>query len=289
MGSVTAAWAYLAKPDRGLQPNGDSGYASADAGAGDEGGGGISPAAIESGMGYAVAGIADTGLLVLVNGDHAIGAEPEAGTIVSAWPDIPVIATDVTLRSDVAEAMAIMVEGAREAGNGSLYLSSGYRDGERQGDIYDRAADKSFVQPPGHSEHQTGLSADIMVVGVTQEKMGESPEGRWLAANSWRYGFILRYPKDKQAITGISHEPWHFRYVGQPHAAYCHSKGVCLEEYLGILKDEGGYSMELEGRRYTVVYGRPDGDGVVWGPDPPNVSVSGDNLGGYVFTVWDWV
>ena len=85
------------------------------------------------------------------------------------------------------------------------------------------------VAIPGTSEHQTGLAVDI----TGTQKMYD-----WLAQNSWKYGFILRYPDDKIEITGIKYEPWHFRYVGKNLAKDIYESGLCLEEYLEQLKKQ---------------------------------------------------
>lgn len=85
------------------------------------------------------------------------------------------------------------------------------------------------VAVPGTSEHQTGLAADIK---------GSQKVYDWLAENSWKYGFILRYPDDKIDITGIIYEPWHFRYVGQAFAKEIYDSGLCLEEYLEKLEQQ---------------------------------------------------
>lgn len=73
-----------------------------------------------------------------------------------------------------------------------------------------------YALPAGHSEHNLGLALDV---GSTQMKMDKAPEGEWIEENSWKYGFILRYPLDKTDVTGIQYEPWHIRYVGLPHSA----------------------------------------------------------------------
>ena len=85
------------------------------------------------------------------------------------------------------------------------------------------------VAVPGTSEHQTGLGVDIT---------GTDKMYKWLAENSWKYGFILRYPDDKIKITGIIYEPWHFRYVGEAMAKDIYESGLCLEEYLTMLKNQ---------------------------------------------------
>ena len=89
---------------------------------------------------------------------------------------------------------------------------------------------------PGHSEHQTGLAVDINDLEQTFE---DTPEGRWLAANSYQYGFILRYPKGKESITGYDYEPWHFRYLGRQLAeTVCCSNLTYDEFYVRYLLDD---------------------------------------------------
>ena len=87
---------------------------------------------------------------------------------------------------------------------------------------------------PGTSAHQLGLAVDI--VDLSNQNLNESQEDtavqKWLMENSWRYGFILRYPNDKSDVTGIVYEPWHYRYVGKEAAKEIYGQGICLEEYL---------------------------------------------------------
>ena len=89
---------------------------------------------------------------------------------------------------------------------------------------------EEYVAVPGTSEHQLGLSVDINPENSSQESKDKVYS--WLAANAYTYGFIKRYPSDKVDITGISNEPWHYRYVGKTAAAEMQEKGLCLEEYL---------------------------------------------------------
>lgn len=97
-----------------------------------------------------------------------------------------------------------------------------------------RAEAGKVVAVPGTSEHQLGLAVDI--VDITNQILDESQENtptqQWLMENSWKYGFILRYPNEKSNITGIIYEPWHYRYVGKEAAAEIYQQGLCLEEYL---------------------------------------------------------
>lgn len=95
--------------------------------------------------------------------------------------------------------------------------------------IEDYRAERDKVSArPGHSEHQTGLAIDINDLEQTFE---ETPEGRWLAENSYQYGFILRYPKGKEAITGYDYEPWHFRYLGKDLAQAVYYSKLTYDEY----------------------------------------------------------
>ncbi len=91
---------------------------------------------------------------------------------------------------------------------------------------------------PGFSEHQTGLAADIEPASRTcevQECFGDTPEGQWVAANAYKYGFVIRYPKDMQHVTGYIYEPWHVRYVGKKLAEQMHKEGVAtLEQFFGL-------------------------------------------------------
>jgi len=91
------------------------------------------------------------------------------------------------------------------------------------------------ILPPGCSEHNSGLAMDITRPGVwgTREDFDTTKEFLWLQANAHEYGFILRYPKDKQEITNVMYEPWHWRYVGIEPAMSMKTSGQCLEEYLG--------------------------------------------------------
>ena len=88
--------------------------------------------------------------------------------------------------------------------------------------------------PPGCSEHETGLALDIVSLDNQrlEEAQEETPENIWLRENCWKYGFILRYPRGKEDITGIDYEPWHFRYVGHAAAEEITRLGLTLEEYL---------------------------------------------------------
>ncbi|MBQ7860248.1 MAG: M15 family metallopeptidase, partial [Faecalibacterium sp.] len=97
---------------------------------------------------------------------------------------------------------------------------------------------KTVVTPPGCSEHNCGLAADINSPEYypLEEPFKNTKAYAWLCAHAEEYGFILRYPKDKEDITGIIYEPWHWRYVGVENAKAINASGLCLEEYVAQLK-----------------------------------------------------
>lgn len=112
------------------------------------------------------------------------------------------------------------------------YKNKGYSDEE----AYKEAS--YWVLIPGTSEHETGLSVDIVSIDnqVLDENQEKTKEQKWLIENSYKYGFILRYPTNKKDITGVNYEPWHYRYVGKENALQIKKLNVCLEEYIEILK-----------------------------------------------------
>ena len=117
-----------------------------------------------------------------------------------------------------------MISGFRSySTQNTLYNNYVARDGKAEADRYSAR--------PGHSEHQTGLAFDLNSLDQSFEN---TKEGKWLAENCWKYGFIIRYPKGKESVTGYMFEPWHVRYLGKEVAKKVYESGKCLEEYLGI-------------------------------------------------------
>jgi LAS superfamily LD-carboxypeptidase LdcB len=141
------------------------------------------------------------------------------------------------LTSETLAAFAAMQAEAAAAGH-NLYISSGFRSFWSQQSIYNglvssvgqAAADRDTARP-GHSEHQSGLTFDLNTI---DEAFGTRPEGIWARDNAHRFGFVVRYPLGKEAITGYVWEPWHLRYLGVPVASELYSGGLTLEEYLGV-------------------------------------------------------
>ncbi len=148
--------------------------------------------------------------------------------------------SEMKLQEACAEALVAMSEGAREDGY-YLYLKSAYRSWQTQNTMYynrlkrNNGKDDGWVSQPGSSDHQTGLGCDVVPKAWRKKamngKMGAEPECIWMAEHCQEYGFILRYPEDKEAVTEINYEPWHMRYVGIPVAKYIMENGLCLEEF----------------------------------------------------------
>lgn len=149
------------------------------------------------------------------------------------------------MRPEVAEALVAMFHAGKVEAGLDFSVQSAYRSFESQTNVYNDDAARNGAAyadtdtaRPGHSEHQTGLAVDISAVPAKcslDACFAHTPQGEWLAANAWRFGFLLRYPADKVAVTGFTFEPWHFRYVGVPLATQLKSTNVTtLEEFFGV-------------------------------------------------------
>lgn len=185
--------------------------------------------------------------LVIASAAHPLGDnyDVELATVIGNYQ----------VDARILEPLNEMLAAAQEDGV-SLAITSAYRTVQRQEELYaaqvqqwlgygysQEEAEKEaarWVALPGTSEHNTGLALDIVYPGY-YEDYGDLNEGfeetaafDWLINNCTDYGFVLRYPKDKQDITGITYEPWHYRYVGVENAKAMEAAGQCLEEYLGL-------------------------------------------------------
>ncbi len=174
--------------------------------------------------------------LILVNRWNAI---PEDYVV-----DITELSNGQTVDTRIYPALQKMFDAARADGVYPV-VASGYRTAEKQQSLMEekiaafkaegysasqaKAEAETWVAIPGTSEHQLGIAVDINADGV---KSNGSEVYKWLKQNGYRFGFILRYPPDKIEITGVSNEPWHYRYVGIKVAAAMHDQTLCLEEYL---------------------------------------------------------
>lgn len=180
--------------------------------------------------------------LVLVNEDVAL---PEDYMMT------PRLYGDVQVHSRMYPQLCALMEAAY-AEDLSLWVASGYRSVETQENILEKAVQSRMrdgyseedayadarltIQAPGHSEHHTGLAVDFNYVTAD---FRDTEEYAWLQEHAAEYGFVERYPADKEEITGIDYEPWHYRYVGLAHAEAMKALGMCLEEYVQYCKEQG--------------------------------------------------
>ncbi len=180
-------------------------------------------------------------ILILVNAEHAIRDSYD--------PSLRRICRGRLQASErIYSSLTKMLSDAGEQGY-QFWIASAYRSKEKQQSLINedvsrgmrnglshrQALEQTYQEtmPAGYSEHQTGLALDILCSGNTKMDISqiEEPGNRWLRENCSRYGFILRYPENKSAITGVSFEPWHFRYVGKEAAEYMQKEGITLEEF----------------------------------------------------------
>ena len=117
-----------------------------------------------------------------------------------------------------------------------LIVNSSYRTFQQQKNEHDRAGD-GYAARPGHSEHQTGLALDIVTYDIIGNAFEETDEFRWLINNAHKYGFILRYPKGKEYLTGYNYESWHYRYLGVDLASKVFESGLTFDEYYAFYLD----------------------------------------------------
>lgn len=176
-------------------------------------------------------------------------------------PELEAITDNYLVDKRIADSVKRMFADAKQDGI-NLVIISAYRSIEKQQTLFDQkeqefiaqgkdeqeavAAAAAIVAKPGSSEHQTGLALDIVTSSYTELDSGfaDTPAFQWLDENSHKYGFVMRYPLDKQDITNIIYEPWHYRYVGEGNARIMKEKGFCLEEYINFLRQANNKDSE---------------------------------------------
>lgn len=182
--------------------------------------------------------------LILVNKEHSMTKEQELSMRTICKGRLSVAAC---LYDDLCDMLA---DAKKE--NYEYWIASAYRSKEKQqklveedvrkylaqGCTYEKALEKTYdyVMPAGYSEHQTGLSLDILCAGNLNmdDSQEKEPGNMWMKEHCHEYGFILRYPKEKEDVTGIRYEPWHFRYVGKKAAAWLTERNLTLEDVLPL-------------------------------------------------------
>lgn len=184
--------------------------------------------------------------LILVNSKHEYKGKPKELVKIYDYKTSTYLVKDknVLLEKRVMDSLNKMMDDFyAKTKIGSVNIITAYRSRESQKEIYDstlksrgKEYTEKYVQKPGYSEHETGLAFDLGIYH-TETGKGETFTGEgeysWFSENAWRYGFILRYPKDKEKLTGIAYEAWHFRFVGKENAKYIYDNKLCLEEAIG--------------------------------------------------------
>ncbi|MBD8068031.1 D-alanyl-D-alanine carboxypeptidase family protein [Bacillus sp. PS06] len=188
-------------------------------------------------------------ILSLVNKEHTLPSVYSPADLTIPEVEFSFGKQDVPksyLREEAALALEKMFASANNEGI-KLFAVSGYRSYETQEALYNAQIKKTgdtevanqTVAVPGESEHQTGLAMDVSSKSVNLqliEEFGETKEGKWVEQNAHKFGFILRFPKGKEDITGYQYEPWHFRYVGEEIASQIYNNNLTLEEFFGKVK-----------------------------------------------------
>lgn len=231
-----------------------------------------------------------SGLLVLVNAEHPIRRR-ERPVLAPAAPG-----SDVLLDTRAAAMLTGLI--SRLGAAGEIVPVSGWRSMREQREIWDGSMaengtefTRKYVALPGCSEHQTGLAIDLALRSDNIDFIrpdfpydGICGRFRALAAD---YGFIERYQAGKEHITGIAAEPWHFRYVGRPHARLMSDNGLCLEEYVELLRSYPYPErlLETRGGVYEADVGFAFAKSKLESPDAP-YQISGNNVDGYIYTLW---
>lgn len=231
------------------------------------------------------------GPLILVNPTHPLRPQP-GPELVPADPHRP----EVLLERRCARLLRACVQAV--GGGGGIVPVSGWRSQAEQQAIWDDTLEREgedftrkYVALPGCSEHQTGLAIDLgEAAGEIDFIRPRFPEdgvcGAFRRAAAG-YGFIQRYRREKEAVTTIAEEPWHFRYVGAPHAALMEENGLCLEEYRDFVAEKPRRCALAGGRAATVSWLPCPAEGLEL-PEPEGCwQISGDNAGGFFLTVWE--
>ena len=170
-----------------------------------------------------------------VPADLTVPGIPFAGGANGRKMMVPVAAAAVEQLAAAAAKEGIVLNGVSAyrsiAYQKEVYARNLKRYGQKHADQYSSVA--------GYSEHHSGLCIDISSPSegnALEERLGRTKEGQWLAANAHRYGFVIRYPKGKEAITGYAYEPWHIRYLGIPLATYLYENDLCYEEFISLVQ-----------------------------------------------------
>lgn len=242
------------------------------------------------------------GELILVNKDFECHHDGE-GTVelyANKSNTYAVTDTNVYVNADIVDDMNNMIDDFTDIyGYTDIMVACAYRSYSLQVELYNEEIENvgseeagQWVAPPGFSEHQTGYVFDLNL-NIQNGSGGIKYDGTgiysWINENCYQYGFILRYLMGKEDITGYQYEPWHFRYVGVPHATYIMDKKITLEEYIDIVHthsvDDPLVINGDDGEQWLVHYSKASSNTVQVPilPDYP-YQISGDNYSGFIVT-----
>ena len=196
--------------------------------------------------------VKDKSYLILINKQNPGGVDYAPAKLSALPAELTLYGKDIQLESNAALAAEALVREMHALGYQDIVVTSGYRDYAYQQILFNtylgnemakhpdwteaqcRAEVLTYSAFPGESEHQTGLCVDLISTQnvVLDESFAQNPAYAWLVENAHHFGFILRYPAEKEGTTGYTYEPWHYRFVGVDAATAIHEKGITLEEYL---------------------------------------------------------
>lgn len=236
------------------------------------------------------------GFLILVNHQHPLQFTCQRKQL-STVPNLlhfPLVVLDKVV-ANILSTILIDLNADRD-----ISLVSGYRSLQEQKTIYQKSLKENgeeftqrFVALPNHSEHQTGYAIDLALQQPNIDFIcPDFPDEGICQAFKMiapAYGFIQRYPKEKEAITSIDHEPWHFRYVGYPHALIMQEESICLEEYIEKIKGypiNQPYVYSDQACLIEIFYVPALLEEQKIKLNSPLYQVSGNNIDGFIITLW---
>ncbi len=210
---------------------------------------------------------------MLINTEFLLSKEYEPS--LSPYKD-----TDLQIHTSLQEAYEELALAVSDNTDSKLFVSSAYRTEEQQQELYEE--DSSNANIPGASEHQTGLALDIYVQYNAGFGFIKTDAGQYVNSNCWKYGFIIRYPSFGKVETGMKYEPWHIRYVGQPHAKIIYNNHLTLEEYIHSLETGVWYEVD----NYLVSRQKLNENGMLSLPVSfTSATISPDNTGSYIISI----
>lgn len=238
------------------------------------------------------------GYLLLINAEHSYEIPDDLGLVsMASARTVPygVASSHVLLQGSIMRQFDDMVQAfIDETNRNIIYVLSAYRDYAAQRSTLNqyiaqegREAALRRAKEPGHSEHHTGLALDLATfANGEQQSFTYFDVTRWFPQNSYKYGFILRYARDKVDVTKTIYEPWHYRYVGMPHSHIMFNRNWALEEYIDEIRQHSAdnpFLTEYDGVSYEVYFTE---NRQITVPIHAIVNISGNNIDGFIVTIY---